>query len=256
MERYAHGKQRWKKYITPVTLVLLLGTVIAWVVMILQAQSMGSMPGTMGMSLAAFIVMWAIMMAAMMLPSLLPLASRYIQMINRFKWAGLISFIAGYLVVWSTLGILAYLWAWFSNKLVTGIPTLAMIIAVTTYAVCGLYQFSSLKDQCLTKCRAPFSLILEYASWRGSMRHFLVGAHHGIFCLGCCWALMALMIVFGVMNLGAMLILTVIIAIEKLWVTNQTFSQVVGFGCLTLAAAVIWFPQLAPGLISTSRIML
>jgi len=253
MYNSARKKWNWTNHITPITVVLLLGTVGVWFAMVLQAQTMGTMPGTMGMSLAAFGVMWGLMMAAMMLPSVAPLASRYVQMIDTHKWVGLITFVTGYFVVWIATGVIAYVLAWFSGKLANDFPTLAMAVAVVTYAVCGFYQFSPLKDQCLAKCRAPFSLLLEYASWRGQSRHFRVGVHHGIFCLGCCWAFMVLMIIFGVMNIGAMLVLTIVITVEKLWVTNQTFSRIVGFICFALAIAVIWFPQLAPGLITNSN---
>jgi predicted metal-binding membrane protein len=229
--------------------VLSLGAIGAWMIMVLQAWIMGNMPGTMGMSPAAFVAMWALMMVAMMLPSVIPFATRYTRMIDTHQWLGLVTFIAGYLGVWMASGIVAYFLAWLSGRLASGSPTLAAIAAVAMYAACGFYQLSALKYTCLAKCRAPFSLLLAHASWRGRLRHLRVGAHHGVFCLGCCWALMLVMIPSGLMNLGAMLILTMVIAVEKIWVTNITFSRVVGLACFVLAIAVIWFPQLAPGLI-------
>jgi predicted metal-binding membrane protein len=235
--------------VTRISIVLLLGAMGAWIIMVLQMRTMESMPGTMGMSPATFVGMWALMIAAMMLPSVTPVTSRYTRMIDTHKGWGLVSFIAGYLGVWLAGGIIAYCLTWLYGRLASGSPTLATMAAVATYAACGFYQFSSLKYRCLAKCRVPFSLLLEYASWQGRFRHLRVGAHHGVFCLGCCWALMLVMISLGLINLGAMFILTIVIAVEKIWVTNITFSRVVGFVCFGLAIAVIWFPQLAPGLI-------
>ncbi len=194
-------------------------------------------------------------MAAMMLPSIAPLATRYIRMIESRRWLGLLAFAAGYLGVWAASGLLAYTLAWLVGHIVAWHPTAALITAIVTYTACGLYQFSPLKYKCLTQCRAPFSLLLEYASWRGPLRHFRVGLHHGFFCLGCCSLLMALMFIFGVMNIGAMLILTLVIAVEKIWTTGQTFPRAVGVACFALAVAVIWFPALAPGLLPNPAMM-
>ncbi len=241
---------RWSTQLTPQVAILLVAAGGAWVVTVLQARTMGAMSGTMGMSLISFVVMWTLMMAAMMLPSVTPLAVRYIRMIDSYRWLGLTSFTAGYLGVWAASGFIAFIFAWLFGQLTSRYPTVAVMAAIGTYAVCGIYQFSPLKHKCLAHCRAPFSLLLDYASWRGPLRHLRVGLHHGGYCLGCCWALMALMFAFGVMNIGAMIVLTVVIAVEKIWTTNETFSQAVGLVCFALAIAVIWFPRLAPGFIS------
>ena len=234
---------------TLLTSILLVLAVIAWIATVLQSHSMALMPGTMGMSLITFVTMWTSMMAAMMLPSVTPLATRYIRMIQSQRLVGLIAFAMGYMTVWAASGILAFGLAWLTGRIANWNYTAALIAAVATYAACGIYQLTPLKNKCLSQCRAPFFLLLEYASWRGPLRHLRVGWHHGFFCLGCCSLLMALMFVFGVMNIGAMLVLTLVIVIEKVWTTGDTFPRAVGLVCLGLAVAVIWFPELAPGLL-------
>src|SRR5918997_1445517 len=123
------------------------------------------MHGTRSISMLAFLIMWTLMMAAMMFPSVAPLASRYARMIHPRTWFGLLAFVVGYLLVWATTGVLAYILRW-------GMATVAMQsyraatgAAVVTYMLCGLYQFTPLKHICLSQCRAPFSLLLQYASW-------------------------------------------------------------------------------------------
>ena len=236
--------------ISRLTATLLAVAFAAWIVTVLQSRSMGLMPGTMGMSLMTFVTMWTSMMAAMMLPSVAPLATRYINMIQTHRTLGLVTFASGYLFVWSILGILAFSLAWITGRIAVWNGTAALAVAIVTYIVCGIYQFTPLKNKCLAQCRAPFSLLLEYASWRGPLRHLRVGCHHGLFCLGCCSLLMALLFVIGVMNIGAMLALSLVITSEKVWSKDETFSRAVGLVCFALAAAVIWYPELAPGLLN------
>lgn len=234
-------------WLTPVSAVLFAVAATAWVATVQHARSKGAM--STRTSILSFIAMWSLMMAAMMLPSVAPLASRYTRMIRSQRWFGLMSFVTGYLAVWGASGAVAFLLAWcLAEHVMLANVTVAKLVASTTFATCGIYQLSALKHRCLVKCRAPFSLLLEYASWRGLLRQFRVGAHHGAYCLGCCWALMVLMFVFGIMNIGAMLILSVVIAIEKTWTTSEAFPRAIGFVCLALAVAVLWFPALYLGL--------
>jgi predicted metal-binding membrane protein len=236
-------------WLTPVSALLFLVAAASWAAMAEHVRSMGKMSGSMGMSLSAFVAMWSVMTAAMMFPSLAPLASRYVRMLRLRRWLGFVSFALGYLAVWGASGGVAFLLTWEVGRLTAlDNATVAASIAAGTFALCGLYQLSPLKYRCLRRCRAPFSLLLEYASWRGPLVPFRVGAHHGAYCLGCCWALMLLMLVFGIMNIGAMVVLSVVIALEKTRASGETLPRVVGFACLVLAVAVFWFPGLYPGL--------
>jgi predicted metal-binding membrane protein len=193
--------------------------------------------------------MWTLMMAAMMLPSITPLATRYSRMIRSYKLIGSLSFAAGYIVVWALTGILAFFSAWFTERILILDSSAQVFIAAAIFSACGFYQFSPMKNACLKVCRAPISLLFKYASWRGSLRHFRVGLHHGIFCFGCCFFLMVLMFVFGVMNIAAMIVLTIVIAVEKHTAEEKTFSRTVGIVCFIFAIAVFLMPRIAPGLI-------
>ncbi|MEE8379454.1 MAG: DUF2182 domain-containing protein [Gammaproteobacteria bacterium] len=241
--------------IQPIAIFLLIASGVAWYLTVLQSQMMGNMAGTMGMTLASYILMWTLMMAAMMLPSITPLATRYYRMIRSYKLFGSLSFAAGYLVIWALTGILAFFSAWFAGKVLILESAVQMFIAAAIFTACGIYQFSNLKNTCLKVCRAPFSLLLKYASWRGPFRHFRVGLHHGIFCFSCCFFLMALMFVFGVMNIAAMLVLTIVIALEKHIAEEKILSSAVGIVCFLFAIAVFLMPELAPGLISNMNMI-
>ncbi|HEY0777035.1 MAG TPA: DUF2182 domain-containing protein [Gemmatirosa sp.] len=228
--------------------VLLAGGAGAWLLMARQARMMDDASSMRPASVAAFLVMWAVMMSAMMLPSLAPLTTRYVRAIGRPVWRGASALVVGYLAVWTALGLAGYALAAELGRTAASRPGAARWSAVALYAVCGAYQLTPLKRLCLRECRAPIGLLLRYAGWRGPMRHVRVGLHHGAMCVGCCWALMLLLFTAGLMNLGAMLLLALIVAVEKLGSWGATFSRWVGIASLVLAAAAIWRPALAPGI--------
>ncbi len=233
-----------RTHIMPFVAALLLIAGGAWLALVLLARSMGLML-TMGIAMPSFVVMWTLMVAAMMVPSIIPLASRYLRTIESPQPFGLIGFTTGYLGVWTSTGVLAFALAWLAGRIAATSP----VAAAAIFAIGGIYQFTPLKDRCLARCRVPIGLLLRYASWRGSLRHVRVGVHHGAYCLGCCWSLMLLMIAFGVMNIGAMLLLAAVVTLEKVWTHGVQLSRLVGVVCCALAVAVLWMPGLAPGLI-------
>jgi predicted metal-binding membrane protein len=229
----------------------LLGTAtVAWVVTIVWARSTdgGAMPGTMGFTLAGFVVMWAVMMAAMMLPSVWPFAGTYARTVTGDPVPRLLSLAAGYLAAWAGTGIGAYVLARLFGELAQHHTTAAHVTAVVAFAGVGLYQLTPLKRRCLSHCRSPLVHLFHYTSFRGRTRDARAGLYHGFFCLGCCWALMVLLVAFGVMNIPAMVGLALTIAVEKVWRYGQTFARVVGLAALLYAAALIAVPGLAPGL--------
>jgi predicted metal-binding membrane protein len=132
-------------------------------------------------------------------------------------------------------------------------PAWATAAAVVVFAGCGVYQLTPLKSRCLRHCRSPLSLLLHYGSYRGALRDVRAGAHHGAYCLGCCWSLMALFVVLGVMNVAAMVVLAVVVLVEKLRVHGEVLARAVGVAALAFAVAVIWVPALAPGLHGAAR---
>jgi predicted metal-binding membrane protein len=241
--------------LTPQAAVLLLVAAIAWLVTVGRSGAMAGMTGTMGLSLPAFVGMWTLMMAAMMLPSVAPVASMYQRSVRSWRALRLAGFTGGYLLAWVGAGIPAFLLTALVAQLVDDHPAWATAVAVAVFAACGVYQLTPLKSRCLKHCRSPLSLLLHYGSYRGRLRDMRAGAHHGAWCLGCCWSLMALFVVVGVMNLAAMVVLAAVVLAEKLWSHGEVLARVVGVAALALAVAVIWVPALAPGLHSTGQMM-
>ncbi len=239
---------------TPETALLLLAAAGAWAATLFLASGMSGMTGTMGLDLLLFIPVWTLMMAAMMLPSVAPTASLYARATGGHRTARFPGLVFGYLAVWAAAGLPAYGLARLAGWLVGQHPGAAQGLAVAVFASCGIYQLSGLKDQCLTRCRSPLSLLMHYGSYRGRFRSLRVGVHHGAYCLGCCWALMAVLIAVGVMNVPAMVALAAFILTEKLWAHGPAAGRLVGIALLGLAVATIWFPGLAPGLHATHMV--
>ncbi len=209
---------------------------------------MGSMPSTMGLGLGSFVALWVLMVAAMMLPSVAPFAALYTRTFTDHWGVRLAAFAAGYLVVWSLAAVPAYWLAWIVDHLASGHPAVATGLGVAIFAGCGIYQLSPLKQRCLIRCRSTLGLLLQYGSLRGRARDLRAGLTHGAYCLACCWALMAVLIALGFMNLVAMVVLTAIVLIEKTPRWGHRAGQAAGLAALLLGVLVLFQPGLAPGL--------
>jgi predicted metal-binding membrane protein len=227
----------------------------AWAATVVLARRMVGMTGTMGLGLAAFVPVWTLMMAAMMLPSVAPVASLYAKTLQSSRMARVAGLVVGYLAVWAAAGLPAYGLAWLAGSLTGQHPGAAHVLAVAAFAVCGVYQLTSLKDRCLAHCRSPLALLLHYGSYRGRFRDLRVGVHHGGYCLGCCWGLMVILIAVGVMNIAAMVALAALVLIEKTWIWGRAAGRLAGVAALALAVAAIWLPWLAPGLHAAPQMM-
>jgi predicted metal-binding membrane protein len=227
---------------------VLLGAAAAWVGVVAVARHMGPMPGTMGVGLRTFTAIWALMMAAMMLPSVTPFASLYTRTFTDRRGQRLTVLLAGYLLVWTAAAVPAYGLAWLADQAVGGHPAAATALAVAIFVACGVYQLTPFKDRCLARCRSPLGFLMKFASYRGRTRDLRVGLYHGGFCLACCWALMALLVVFGLMNLAAMVVLSAVVLVEKTGRWGRPFSVALGIAALVLAVLVVFDPHLAPGL--------
>lgn len=244
------------RQVAPAWGALLLLAVLAWVVTIDQARGMGVGLGTMGLALVPFLALWVVMMAAMMFPSVAPVAIMWSKVIRatsdgwRRAWR-LSSFVAGYLVAWAAFGVAAYLALWGTQRLIEARPGSAPWLGAAVFAVAGIYQLTPLKQACLRHCRSPMSALLHYGNYQGPAKDLRVGIHHGLYCVGCCWGLMLILIAVGVMNIGAMVALAVIIFVEKIWRHGAGLSQVVGVAFLVMAALVPFVPWLLPGLKSS-----
>jgi len=221
---------------------------VLWVITVAWANEMGNMPGTMGMTVPEFVVMWALMMAAMMLPSVAPMATLYSRTVTSRRAQRLGLFGVGYLISWAATGVVAYTLAWTAGELAADAPDAARAVGVATFVAVGLYQLTPLKYRCLEHCRSPIGHMFHYAQYTGRTKDLRAGVHHGMFCLGCCWALMLLMIVFGVMNVWAMIALAVVVAAEKLWKHGEALARAAGWASIGLAIAVAFEPSIAPGI--------
>jgi predicted metal-binding membrane protein len=187
---------------------------------------------------------WTLMTIAMMLPTTIPLLEIFRRLTaQRSDHVQLVTLvIVGYLTAWLGFGIVAHLADWVLHEITSHILWLeanAWVIGAGTLLLAGGFQFTRLKYRCLDKCRAPLSFVTEY--WRG--RHdqrnaLLLGIHHGVFCVGCCWALMLLMFGVGVGNLGWMLALGAVMAIEKNMPWGRKISAPLGVGLLCWGALI------------------
>jgi predicted metal-binding membrane protein len=201
--------------------------------------------GSAVVSIALYAAAWTLMTAAMMLPTTLPLFAAFDRLTaQRADHARLLMLLGlGYMTVWGAFGLLAHPLHAAMLSLVDSVPALAWngwLIAAAIIATAGAFQFSSLKYRCLEKCRTPLSFVIEH--WRGQAqaRHaFMLGAHHGLFCVGCCWALMLLMFAVGTGSLGWMLLLAAVMAIEKNVRWGHRLSTPLGVALLAWALILV-----------------
>ncbi len=188
---------------------------------------------------------WILMTTAMMLPTTLPLFNAFDRLTaRRADHRRLLLLLGlGYMAVWGGFGLVAHVLHAGLLALVNGVPLLAWhgwLIGTAIIALAGVFQFSSLKHRCLEKCRTPLSFVMQH--WRGhaEARHaFMLGAHHGLFCVGCCWALMLLMFALGTGSLGWMLLLAAVMAVEKNVRWGHRLSTPLGVALLGWAAVLV-----------------
>ena len=232
---------------------LCLVAALAWVVTITWLGSMGAGSGTMGLSLIGFLPIWVAMMAAMMFPSVAPMAIVWVRSVaaratTRERVLGIASFLAGYLLVWSAFGVAVYGVLLEAGRLAAGAPGTARWVGASIFALAGVYQLTPLKGACLRHCRTPVGSLFHYASYKGPGRDLRVGVHHGLYCVGCCWGLMIVLIAVGAMNLPAMVAIAGVILIEKVWRHGPAFSRTIGVSLLVVAVLAPFIPALLPGL--------
>lgn len=179
-------------------------------------------PPASGVTLSlVFLTGWMLMTVAMMLPTSIPLLGIFAQVArsrpDRPLLVALV--VVGYLLTWAAVGAAAY-GGTLALRAVTAssdwLSANTWVLGAGTLLLGGVYQFSAIKYRCLDKCRSPFVFVMEHWSGTDHARQALaLGFHHGLFCIGCCWALMLLMLPFGAANLGWMLGLGLLMAVEK-----------------------------------------
>lgn len=197
-----------------------------------------AMPGmqTWGVAdLLMLFVMWSVMMVAMMLPAASPMILIFGSLAERRKSRGgghaaTGLFVLGYLLAWTGFSLVATLSQWALHRAALLSPMMAStseVLGGGLLIMAGIYQWTPLKGACLASCRSPLGWLTS--EWReGSMGALVMGLRHGGFCVGCCWALMALLFVAGVMNLLWVAVLAALVLLEKTIPRAQVAARVVG----------------------------
>ena len=225
----------------------------AWWIVAMRRDMYGAMSGSSAWMmtdrwdaahLALLAAMWTAMMTGMMLPSAAPTLLLYANVVRKsddgpHTAARAYAFGAGYLVVWSAFSLAAT----FVQRGLSAVSLLSPMMELHAAAasavvlvVAGVYQLTPFKRDCLSACRSPASFITSH--WRtGTRGAFRMGVDHGVFCLGCCWALMLLLFAGGVMNLLVIALITLFVLAEKLAPYGAQGGRLSG---VLLIAAAIW----------------
>jgi predicted metal-binding membrane protein len=222
----------------------------------LQKTSMGmdiSMPSMQAWGVtdtSLTFLMWVVMMVAMMTPSALPVILMY-RTISRTqhkendRLSSTWLFLLGYLVTWTGFSAVATLGQWGLHSAALLTPMMASASPLLGGALlvgAGVYQFTPLKDACLSHCRTPMGFLM--AEWReGKTGALVMGMRHGLYCVGCCWLMMALLFVGGVMNLVWVALIAAYILVEKVVPARMWLSRIAGI------AAIAWGLWLVAGLV-------
>jgi len=222
-------------------------TGLAWIYLVYLAAGMGGMQGAMqtaampalrpwgaGDAVLMF-AMWVVMMVAMMTPSAAPMILLHAAILRKSDShaspaAATAAFAAGYLVVWAGFSAIATALQWGLEQAALLSPTMVStspVLGGALLAAAGLYQMTNLKEVCLQHCRSPIHFLSLH--WRkGTLGALRMGLDHGVFCLGCCWVLMALLFVGGVMNLLWIAALAAFILIEKIAPRGVQIGRIAG----------------------------
>jgi predicted metal-binding membrane protein len=223
---------------------------IGWWSTIDRMQGMDDGPWTALGTAGWFIGTWIVMMAAMMFPALAPTVALYSRMTKERSPLSPLLFIAGYLLLWGAAGVFAFAIARVGGGIAgDGLAwdEAGRWVAGGTLVAAAVYELTPFKDVCLGKCRSPLGFLL--GAWRdGRAGALRMGAGHGAWCVGCCWALMASLFALGVMSVTWMACIAALIAVEKTlpWRRAATFGTaaiLLVLGILVLAA-----PDAIPGL--------
>lgn len=212
--------------------------------------SAGPGPPSVG-ALSLFLVTWTVMMTAMMLPAVAPVVAtvdRWARRTRRSRAATAL-FVSGYLLVWGASGAIVY-------AAVVGLAPLVpsgdatVRAAAAALVVAGVYQLTPLKDVCLRQCRSPLGFVAAHATrlTRGGLAGARVGAVHGAYCLGCCWALMLVLVGLGMMSLAWMAVVAAVVAFEKLLPGGGAVSSAVGLVLVGAGVALLVSGQPLPAL--------
>ncbi|GAB2745578.1 hypothetical protein GCM10027174_19420 [Salinifilum aidingensis] len=208
--------------------------------------------GAEGIRFGLFLVTWVVMMAAMMLPAITPFTVG-IGRVMRARRAGtgtVAALTTGYLLAWGTTGLVAYLLLRGFDAVAAAGGTTAVRAGAVVLLVAGAFQFTRFKQWCLVHCRSPMALLVQHGerATRSRGGALLVGSGHGAYCIGCCWALMLVLLAAGMMSLVWMAGVAALVTLEKVLPRGQLVSFAIG--ALLIGAAVVLLA--APGLVSAA----
>ena len=188
--------------------------------------------------------MWTVMMVGMMTPSAAPMILMYARVGRQIQahgrpLAATVWFATGYFLVWIAFALLATLVQWaFERTVLLEMATTSTAVGGLLFVAAGSYQWTRLKDVCLTQCQKPFAFLMRQGGFRGDARgSLMLGVRHGAYCVGCCWALTALLLVGGVMNVLWIILLALLIVLEKVAPFGRQIALLAG---VVLIAAGMW----------------
>ena len=245
---------------TALFIVVIILTAVAWLLTYSSSHNMGLMmqigvPMSLGMegsasiaSFTAFTGMWLVMMVAMMLPSSYPtllLHRTVYEKRSPNRPGGTFLFALSYFLVWTATGTLfyaAYVWIGRLRGSIPGSESIVLRAAGAALMFSGLYQWSELKRACLKHCQSPLHFVTEH--WRdGQAGAVRMGAAHGVYCFGCCWGLMMILFVMGIMHLGWMAAIGALILLEKIVPSGKWISHAIGAVFVVVGVIVMLFPD-------------
>ena len=230
--------------------LLLALAAVGWWWTVDEMQGMDGGPWTELGTLSWFVGVWVVMMAAMMFPSVAPTVALYSRMTESRSPVAPLLFTSGYLVAWASVGVFAFALASAGGRIsgdVLAWDRAGRWVAAATLIVAAVYELTPLKDVCLGKCRSPLGFLV--GAWRGGPFGALrMGAKHGGWCIGCCWALMASLFALGVMSLVWMAAVAGLIAFEKLMPSRRSATYVTAGILLVVGVLLIAAPDAIPAL--------
>ncbi|MBX6368611.1 MAG: DUF2182 domain-containing protein [Rhodospirillales bacterium] len=222
----------------------------------MPGMAMGGMPGAAWSAggAAFFLASWVVMMAAMMLPAAAPMIVLFDAARRSREGRAALStwiFVSGYLLVWLAAGVPAYAAIETANALgaswtdpAARVDRGSLVLGAILLGA-GLYQFTPLKRVCLRHCRSPLAFFAQH--WRdGRLGALRLGVLHGAYCLGCCWALFAVLVAVGVMSMGWMLLLTLVVFVEKVLPRGERVAAFFGVALVALGAVILGRTFLGP----------
>ncbi len=242
---------------TVVAVSLVAVTALAWTYLLYLASRMGRTELSTDMALPQMdawgpvellltFVMWSVMMVAMMIPSAVPLILLFtkINQTRREREDSALptaTFVSGYLLVWTVLSALATLMQWGlhdAGLLSPMMKSSSSLVSGTLLIAAGVYQWTPWKRACLIHCRSPFHFIMS--EWHsGALGALRMGSRHGVYCVGCCWALMAVLFVAGIMNLLWVAAVAAFVLAEKLVPGGELIGRSAGIVLILIGLGVL-----------------